>query len=412
MIDKELPLLSIIIPTKNRQFTCLYAIESVLLIESDIIELVIQDCSETEILKEQIFNKFGNDKRIKYFYTDTLPSMTENWNLAISNSTGQYICGIGDDDAVLPSCLEFTKWMYANQIQAVLGANVHYVWKDAATSSYTNGRLSHNMHYTGDIFEVEVKDEFYKKAMNCGFGYTDDLANLYHGIIEKSLLEIHKKNSGHYLSGTSLDVYNAMTMPTYLKKSFYVDYPLTLKGASRSSNSNRIYSKKGFNIHLSEYKNLQIPEVLPTVLNADVSIAESTIVALQHTKQEDLISKMNLNVVYAKCAAIDLLNFFNYYNQYKQRKNINNTNGNFFSNFYKFLKERVKASVKNLILKTTFSIPGGDKYIEKYTNKRRVTAPDILVANSMLQEHLTNNSMTIKYNAEIKKLISKKMPWE
>ena len=413
MIENKIPLLSIIIPTKNRQFTCLYAIESALFINSENIEVVVQDCSDTDILKEQIFNRFGNDNRIKYFHTDSFPSMTENWNFAISNTIGKYICAIGDDDAVLPTCLEVTQWMDLNGVEAVLGAKVSYVWKDAGVNSYTNGRLSHDMNYSGDIFEVDIKNEFIKKALNCGFGYTDDLTNVYHGIIEKRILEVHKQNCGHYFSGTSLDVYNAMILPSYLKNSYYFDYPLTMRGTSGLSNTNRSQSKKGLSSHFKDFKNLNIPEILPKVLNAEVAIAESTIVALQDTNQENLISKMNLALVYAKCSAKDLGNFFTYYNQYKKKKNKGNTNSDYFLFFYKFLSERVKVLTRSVVLKTIFTInPSSEKYIEKFANKRRTVAPDILFANKMLLEHLSNSSMTIKYESKFKKLVPQKMIWD
>jgi glycosyltransferase involved in cell wall biosynthesis len=414
MADETLTLLSIIIPTKNRQYTCLYAIESALIIKSEIIEVVIQDCSDSSILKQQIFKRFGNDKRIKYFYTDSLPSMTGNWNLAIANAVGKYICFIGDDDGVLPACLDVTKWMDRNKIGALLGAKVNYVWKDADVNSYTNGRLSHNMYYSGDIFVVDIHSEFRKKALNCGFGYNEGLANVYHSIVEKKLLDIHKENCGCYFSSTCPDVYNSMILPSYLRESYYVDYPFTMIGTSGSSNTNKSKSSNGLNSHFKDFKNLHIPEGLPKVLNAEVAIAEATIIALRDTKQDRLIPEMNLSVVYAKCAAFDLLKFFNYYNQYRHRKNSTNSISDFFSNFYKFLEQRVKAFTKNLLLKIIFSIApvSSAKYIERYTHKRRPEASDILVANQVLKDHLTNNSMNIKYNEGIKKLVSKKMPWE
>ena len=109
------PLLSIIIPTKNRQHTCLYAIESGLLLNKTDIEIIIQDCSDSNKLEKQIIDKFGIDARINYEYTDTKPSMTENWNRAFERSKGLYKCGIGDDDAVLPSifyCDQLLRYYY------------------------------------------------------------------------------------------------------------------------------------------------------------------------------------------------------------------------------------------------------------------------------------------------------------
>ena len=410
---KTLPLLSIIIPTKNRQYTCLYSIESALKISDDNLEIIVQDCSDTDILKDNIFNKFGNDKRIQYFYSDTLPSMTENWNLAISNATGKFICGIGDDDAVLSACMDVTKWMDTNKIEAVLGSFVTYIWKDAYIGEFSNSKITYDTHYSGAIYEIDIQKEFIKKALNCGFGYTDDLPNLYHGILEKRLLEEHKINCGHYLASTSLDVYNAMILPSYTKKAFYIDYPLSIRGISGSSNSNRIYSRKDYDIHFKEFKNLTIPEMLPDVLSSEVSIAESTIIALQDLKKDSYISKLNLAIVYGKTAALDLNNFANYLNKFNLRKNTNNSKLDFFRYFFIFTKERFNNFLKQRVLKMIFFIlPNANNFFEKHTSKRKVTATDIGSATQLLQKHLRDNSISIKYDTKYKKYFPLKTIWD
>jgi glycosyltransferase involved in cell wall biosynthesis len=407
------PLLSVIIPTKNRQSTAVFAVQSVLNIISDEIEVVVQDCSDNDSLKEILFKKFNLDSRLKYFHTNEKPSLTDNWNLAISHTTGKFICGIGDDDAILPTCLEVTKWMDKNKIHSVLGAFVNYIWKDAYVGFFSNGRLTHQMNYSGDFFEVDVAKECTKKVINCGFGYAEDLPNLYHGIIEKSFLEKHKLNSGNYLASTSFDVYNAIILSSYIKKSYYLDYPLTIRGTSGASNANRIHSKKNFDIHFSEFKDLQIPEILPNVLSCEVSIAESAIIALQDTNRIHLINKMNLAVVYGKTAAIDLINSLKYFNQYRKRKNSHNSILDFFKFFYKFSKDRLITSTKNLILKTIFYFaPNSEKLIEKYANKRKTKASDISAAIELVQNHLLKNDLFIKFNHKIKKLITQKTPWD
>lgn len=407
------PLLSIIIPTKNRQYTAVFAVQSVLSIVSNEIEVIVQDCSDNDSLNRLLSDKFGLNHRLKYFHTTEKPSLTENWNLAISNTTGKYICGIGDDDAVLPYCIEVAKWMDKKNIQAVLGANVNYIWKDAYKGSFSSGRLTHELYYSGVFFEVDIKKEFTKKMLNCGFGYTDDIPNLYHGIIEKSLLETHKSNCGHYLSSTSFDVYTAMILPSYLEKSYYLDFPITVKGASGLSNANRIYSKKKYHIHFGEFSNLQIPDILPKTLTCEVSIAESTIIALQDTKKENLISKMNLAIVYGKCAALDLKNIISYTEQYKKNRNATNSNNDFYLYLIKFLKDRCKSSLKDLILKILYkTVPISFRYIEKFASKKKVLAEDILAANKLLLDHIKLNSFTIKFEDDPKILISKKTLWD
>ena len=131
-------LLSIIIPTKNRYNTVLYAINSALNIISQDFEIVVQDCSENNNLFTLINNTYNNDERIKYYYSNDSPSLTENWNRAIGNTNGKYLCGIGDDDAILKNIIDVTNWMNINDIDTLLASFILYIWPDAYKNSYLN----------------------------------------------------------------------------------------------------------------------------------------------------------------------------------------------------------------------------------------------------------------------------------
>jgi glycosyltransferase involved in cell wall biosynthesis len=407
------PLISFIIPTKNRQYTAVFAVASVLNIESNEIEVVVQDCSDDDSLGNTLLERFQADPRIKYQHTKTLPSLTENWNLAISHTTGRYICGIGDDDAVLSRCLEVAKWMDTNKVDAILPMFITYMWKDAYVGSFSNSRLSFSKMITGKIYKVDLPTEFNRKALHCGFGYTENLPNLYYGIVLKDLLERHKKKCGHYLSSTSFDVYNAIILPSYTNSFYYIDYPLTIRGASGKSNANRLVSKK-YDAHFKEFKNLHIPETLPDVLSGEVSVAESTIVALQDIGRTDLIENMDLAVVYAKTAALNLRRRKHFFNKY-QRINGNTEHAKkaFNSYFYKFLKDRCKSSVRSPLLKLLFKIvPRADYVIDKLVSRRSVVADDILVAVQLLENYLDENDLSIQYDHEIEQLITRKEVWD
>lgn len=406
------PLLSIIIPTKNRHYTAVFAVQSVLNIKSDQIEVIVQDCSDDNTLQSILTKAFGTDKRVKYFHSGSnLISLTQNWNLAIANTSGRYIVGIGDDDAVLPYCIEMANWMSENDFDAVLGPIITYIWKDAYIRSFSNSRLTHSTNYSGNIFRVELQQEFIKKSLLCGFGYTEGLPNIYHGIVKRSLFEDNKLACGHYLDGTSFDVYNSIMLPAYAKSFYYVDYPLTIRGVSGKSNANRIVSKK-FQAHFNEFKNLHIPDILPRTLNAEVSIGESTIVALQDTRRSDLISQLCFAIVFGKCAAIDLFNAYRFYKHYRSIRNQYNSTADFFKYFITFLVERIKAPIYNIILKLLFKMaPNPDKLIGKLTSRVKVVMPDILSAIESLDSHLKHGEMYIKYE-KLKVYNTKKELWD
>lgn len=407
------PLLSIIIPTKNRQYTAVFAVASALRIISDEIEIVVQDCSDDNRLNDLLKEKFNGDQRIKYFHSDTKPSLTDNWNLAILNTSGKYIIGIGDDDAVLPYCLEVVRWMNSNEVDTILSMHITYIWKDAYVGSISNSRLSFSKNISGSIYKVDLPSELNKKALNCGFGYTEDLPNLYHGIVLKSLLDTHKKHCRHYLSSSSFDVYNAIILSAYTDSFYYIDYPLTIRGVSGKSNANRIIANKS-HLHFREFKNLYVPENLPKILNSEVSIAESTIVALQDINRTDLIENMNLAIVFGKTSAWNLRKSILFFDQYKKaRKNERFTNKDFFVYFFCFLKDRYKTLIRNAVLKVIFKVvPGADRLLDKLTSRSRIKAQDISEAIQIVQDHLNANGLHIKFKEQVKTLVSKKNIWE
>src|ERR1035441_9992941 len=84
------PLLSIIIPTYNRQEYAASAIRCALAIPSNDIEIVVQDCSDDDLLSSLIVPEFL-DKRLSYRY-ERPAHMAENWNRAIGRAAGEYIC--------------------------------------------------------------------------------------------------------------------------------------------------------------------------------------------------------------------------------------------------------------------------------------------------------------------------------
>ena len=92
-------LLSVIIPTKNRYDNLYVTISELVKINSAELEIVIQDNTDSneDFL---VFLKELNDSRIKYFHSTDFMNTATNSDLAVLNSTGEYLCYIGDDDCV------------------------------------------------------------------------------------------------------------------------------------------------------------------------------------------------------------------------------------------------------------------------------------------------------------------------
>jgi len=406
------PLLSIIIPTKNGHNTILFAINSIIKIDSNEIEIIIQDCSDSDILKEIINKNYNNDPRVKYFYSSEKLSMIQNWDKAISNTTGKIIYGIGDDDAVLPSVLEIAKWMDNTYINAVTTLKVQYIWNDAYLGTFANSRLTLPINFSGEIFSIDLNKEYFKKIKNCGFGYNNYLPNIYHGFISKRVLNLHKSKTNYYLNGTSMDVYTAFVLPVYLKDLYYIDYPASILGASGKSNSNRFVTNKSQD-HFKEFKNYNSISFLPKVFNAEVSITETTIQALKDTNQGHLIENMNLALIYAKCASFEPFKLLKFYKNYIIYKNYDNYWYEFFIIFFKFYKIEVKQNFTKLFVKYLLEfIPSGQYFIEKLTNNKKPKCNDIAECLNYINMYQIKHNKNIHFQSKIKSLHPRNEIWE
>lgn len=119
------PLLSIVIPTRNRPQLALKAIQSVIQDQQSDIELVVSDNSDKEdagILHTMVSEI--PDQRIKYFRPDNVMSMAEHWEWAVRHAQGQYVSILSDRSVYKTSALDLIR----NVIVAEKPQVVSFIW--------------------------------------------------------------------------------------------------------------------------------------------------------------------------------------------------------------------------------------------------------------------------------------------
>ena len=92
---------SVLLPTRNGGKYLKSCIESVLSQDYKDMELIVFDNANTDNTAE-VVNSYSNDIRLKYYRTDSVVSVTDNWNNALKKSSGDYVLMMGDDDFLLP----------------------------------------------------------------------------------------------------------------------------------------------------------------------------------------------------------------------------------------------------------------------------------------------------------------------
>lgn len=297
------PLVSIVVPTKDRYYYLKKLIELVESFKSSEIELVIQDNSnDYKDFESYICEKDCN--WIVYNHVEGQIPMSTNSDLAILNSHGEYVCFVGDDDGVtryLPDC---AKWMKANQIDAVLPAKVNYFWPDAKRGRVNDNRAT--LHYNTFSGIVRLADPFDElcKLIDEGFINRGNVPLVYHGVVSRAALDKIYAVGGTYFPGSSPDISNAVALCLSINKYAICDIPITISGASK-------FHGGGTDILKNKQPQLcEIPWLLPDAevkwdgrlpkIGIGESIwADSAIKALMYMHREDLANRINFKNLYA-----------------------------------------------------------------------------------------------------------------
>jgi glycosyltransferase involved in cell wall biosynthesis len=90
---------SILLPTRNRVRYLEFALQTVLRQDYQDWEVIVSD-NDSEEDVAGLCRSLG-DERVKYYRTSEFVPVTDNWNNALSRSTGDYVIMLGDDDALM-----------------------------------------------------------------------------------------------------------------------------------------------------------------------------------------------------------------------------------------------------------------------------------------------------------------------
>lgn len=310
------PLLSVVIATKNRQKYALSAVESILSLKDDRLEVVIQDNSDEQTLEEKL-KMYSSDSRLVYRYTNEVCSFIDNFNASIELSNGEYLCLIGDDDGINPEVIDVANWAKINNVDAVVGSlSANYRWEgtgapDTLFTKMTGSTLTIT-HFDGKAENVNIEKSLIQLMDNGCTNYNDfKLPKLYHGVVRKSCLENVKKRTGAFISGLSPDIYTSVSLACVVNRLVYVSYPITIPGVCAESGTVKEgqikkHSKKLEDApHFKGRKNYFWNNEIPKIFCVQTIWADSGFSALRDMGRKDLIDKFDRFALYANIIDAD-----------------------------------------------------------------------------------------------------------
>ena len=230
------PLLSVVIPTKNRYEYLEILLKKLSTLESSEFEVIIQDNSDNNNDFLQ-YLELLDDKRVKYFYKSGWISVIDNCDLAVGNATGKYICMIGDDDGILiEPALRLLDYLESSKIDAAIVNPLSYTWPDTnhiVWDSLSGRAFFKKFSMTYKI--LDSKTELEKVIGKGGSFGLNKLPRIYHGFVRRNVLEMLKKDTGTYFPGPSPDMANAVGLSNYLSEYLYADFPIIISGQGKKS---------------------------------------------------------------------------------------------------------------------------------------------------------------------------------
>lgn len=295
-------ILSIIIPTKNRSYYVLDCIKSILDIKEENFEIIIQDNSDDDSLKNEIKENF-NDERVIYNYVKESLSFVENFSQGLKLSTGDYVVFIGDDDGVSPQLIEFVNWAKKNNLDSIqYNRSISYLWPEVKNNY---GSLTMR-GFKFKIKEINAEKNLNKMLLKGDFIYNQyNLVEFYHGIVKRELFEKIHAETGHYFGGLTPDIYGAIALTIISKKNIYIDFPITFHGVCPKSGSSD--SQKGLHTnrdlktapHFLGHKDYKWNKLIPEIYTVETIWGETALQALKDFKDNTFIKTLNIKKMYS-----------------------------------------------------------------------------------------------------------------
>lgn len=227
-IDK--PLLSLIIPTRERADTLAFTLATALNQTSQDYEVIVSDNAsgdDTRAVVERLA-----DHRVRYLNTGIRLSMCDNYEFALDRAEGRYVLIVGDDDAVMPGALDNLLGLIRVASEPTI-----YMWP-LHVYDWPVGNQPARVAYLARA-RPQTKLDLKRKAkfvVSMGGWRYGDLPSPYHCAIPRQFLDNIRTRTGRVFHSTQPDVFTALAIPAFTDWAVNLGYTVTLNGRSAQSN--------------------------------------------------------------------------------------------------------------------------------------------------------------------------------
>lgn len=224
-----MPRYSVIIPTRDRPDTLRWSVQTALAMAGDV-EVVVQDNAggpDTRAVIDAL-----DDPRVVKSRTDVLLPMSENWEQALDQCSGEWIHVIGDDDGMMPGAALFMDNLLKSvpEAEVVTWAPHTYWWPDCIVG-YNRNRLYVRMP-TESVWQNArtVEGAYFAQRVRW-----DALPMIYSSFVRRSVIDRVRAKAGAYFPTVAPDVFSGMANLWAVERFVRAGTALSVRGTSRHS---------------------------------------------------------------------------------------------------------------------------------------------------------------------------------
>ena len=317
---KTRPRFSIIIPTRERAQTLYHTLVGCLRQEYDDYEIVVCDNASSSATLDVIERL--SSPRIVYHRSPDLLCMADNFNLAFSVSTGEYVLFIGDDDGVMPYAFaQVDALIRETGSKAVTWNTGVYSWPNILRDELAN-YIAVCASRKRTYFDGR---QLIRDVMS-GVSPPSFLPNAYHSVIARDVLDGIQSQAGQIFKGHGPDTYTSFSIAYAIDTFVRVETPMTISGFSSASSNVSFSLMNGKNANsagalaLNASFGITLHPLLPNLNLPWIIIADSYLQARQDQFPDDptmtfdrrflverLLERLPIDTLDEWPAAIDLI---------------------------------------------------------------------------------------------------------
>ena len=231
MIDpsRNEPLITILIPTRERLATLRFTLRTALDQATDRIEVLVADNASTDGTHD--FVASIRDPRLRYVTSGSRVSMSDNWENALRHARGRYLMIIGDDDAVMPGAIDrLIQDLNKNPYEVLLWPKHVYVWPGPKSDAYVERIATPSTPRRIDLGRLAGQ-----VLVQGGWGHYS-LPSIYHSLVHRRIPDEIRRRHGRVYHTTQPDIFMEICVPAFANDAFDVGYSVTAHGRSAMSN--------------------------------------------------------------------------------------------------------------------------------------------------------------------------------